>query len=61
MSKNYDAMDIIDMVEEAVDESIRQDDTAENDGAIYNMKANVFKRLAIAEHERKQYAGGDDE
>ena len=61
MSKNYDAMDIIDMVEEAVYESIRQDDTAEHDGAIYNMKANVFKRLAIAEHERNQYAGGGNE
>ena len=31
MSKHYDAMDIIDMVEEAVDESIRQDDTAEHE------------------------------
>ena len=61
MSKNYDAMDIIDMVEEAVYESIRQDDTAEHDGAIYNMKANVFKRLAIAEHELNQYAGGGNE
>lgn len=44
-----------------VDESIRQDDTAEHDDAIYNMKANVFKRLAIAEHERNQYAGGGNE
>ena len=62
MSKNYDAMDIIYMVEEAVDESIRQDDTAEHDGAIYNMKANVFKHLAIAEHERNQvWEGGNDE
>ena len=61
MSKNYDAMDIIDMVEEAVDESIRQDDTAEHDGAIYNTKANVFKNLVIAEHERNQYAGGGNE
>ena len=54
MSKNYDAMDIIDMVEEAVDESIRQDDTAEHDGAIYNMKANVFKHLAIADGMEKR-------
>ena len=61
MNKNYDALDIIDMVEEAVDESIRQDDTAEHDGAIYNVKANVFKHLAIAEHERNQYAGGGNE
>lgn len=61
MSKNYDALDIIDMVEEAVDESIRQDDSAEHDGAIYNMKANVLKYLAIAEHERNQYGKGNDE
>lgn len=61
MSKNYDALDIIDMVEEAVDESIRQDDSAEHDGAIYNMKTNVLKYLAIAEHERNEHGKGNDE
>lgn len=61
MSKNYDVKDIIDIVNDAVDECIRQDDTAEHDGAIYNMKANVFMYLAIAEHEHNQYAGGNDE
>lgn len=61
LNKNYDAVDIIDMVEEAVGESIRQDDTAEHDGAIYNMKANVFKHLAIAEHERNQVWEGEND
>lgn len=61
MSKKYDLIDLIDIVNEAVDESIKQDDTAENDAAIYNMKANVFMYLALAEHEHNQYAKGDDE
>lgn len=61
MIKKYDAIDIIDMVNEAVAESIRQDDTAEHDGAIYNMKANMFMVLAMAEHEHSKCAKGDDE
>lgn len=61
MTKKYDVTDIIDMVNDAVDESIRQDDTAEHDGAIYNMKVNVFMYLALAEYEHNQYAEGNDE
>lgn len=51
MTKKYDLADLIDIINDAVRETIAQDDSAEHDAAIYNMKANLFMGLAVAEHE----------
>jgi len=51
MIKTYDLAEITDIINEATRETIAEDEACEHEGAIYNMKANLFKGLAEAESE----------